>query len=389
MKIIITVLLATFILVSCVPTNKTVPPETVVSTSTLIPQPISTLESWTQTPPVNIPNPTPIPTLPKGVIFDKVYAEKNSAGEDFYSIISTTDGGYLITRQPNYGPCSMHKLDSTGEEEWQYAVGEELGKEFVKEFRCRSLKQITSDGYAVIGTGQDVYRREVKLFVLKFDSDGARKTVENFRWRNGMSPSLNKEGNLFWLSLFGLYGPIIETSDNGYAVVGTLLDNTLDDSMHLFRADANGNYLWERNLCRDQNIKEEWAKHIACSNRNLWDAIESQDGGFVFLGRSPGIWLMKTDANGSIEWAKSYHGADGHAVIQTSDGGFLITGTLNKGGLLIKTDANGNLQWQKILGENQYGAFKGVTMNAKGNIIVIGSKRDNMWLLSIDLDNIE
>src|SRR6266540_3210274 len=49
MKIIVTVLLAAFLLVSCMSANKSSPSETVVPTSTFTSKPKSTLESWGQT----------------------------------------------------------------------------------------------------------------------------------------------------------------------------------------------------------------------------------------------------------------------------------------------------------------------------------------------------
>ncbi len=115
------------------------------------------------------------------------------------------------------------------------------------------------------------------------------------------------------------------------------------------------------------------------------DAIQSQDGGLVFMGRSSGIWLIKTDADGNVQWIKSYHGSDGHAVIQTPDGGFLIAGGLHKDGLLIKTDGIGNLQWTKTFGEDRNDIFKRMLMNSQGNIIVLGSKGSDMWLMELDL----
>jgi len=64
------------------------------------------------------------------------------------------------------------------------------------------------------------------------------------------------------------------------------------------------------------------------------------------------IFLIKTDANGNIQWAKTYGGTSSDwasSVQQTSDGGYIVAGytqSFGAGGydiFLIKTDASGNI----------------------------------------------
>jgi hypothetical protein len=64
------------------------------------------------------------------------------------------------------------------------------------------------------------------------------------------------------------------------------------------------------------------------------------------------IFLIKTDANGNIIWAKTYGGTDGDgafSVQQTSDGGYIVAGLTDSFGagysdvFLVKTDANVNM----------------------------------------------
>ena len=54
----------------------------------------------------------------------------------------------------------------------------------------------------------------------------------------------------------------------------------------------------------------------------------------------------------SIEWGTTYEGLQVNSVIQTSDGGYALSGAaLTPGGAtLIKTDSSGNVQWQKAFG---------------------------------------
>jgi hypothetical protein len=63
------------------------------------------------------------------------------------------------------------------------------------------------------------------------------------------------------------------------------------------------------------------------------------------------IFLIKTDANGNIIWAKTYGGTNGDwasPVRQTSDDGYIVAGYTGSFGanydiFLIKTDASGNI----------------------------------------------
>jgi TolB-like protein len=69
------------------------------------------------------------------------------------------------------------------------------------------------------------------------------------------------------------------------------------------------------------------------------------------------VLLIKTDGNGNLQWAKTYGGTlddSARAIVQTSDGGYIITGTTNSFGtgtydiFLIKTDSSGNLLWARV-----------------------------------------
>jgi hypothetical protein len=86
---------------------------------------------------------------------------------------------------------------------------------------------------------------------------------------------------------------------------------------------------------------------------------QTSDGGYIVAGRTrlsvtawDDIFLIKTDANGNLIWAKTYGGTYedmAYSVQQTSDGGYIVAGYTYSFGpgyfdiFLIKTDANGNI----------------------------------------------
>ncbi len=75
--------------------------------------------------------------------------------------------------------------------------------------------------------------------------------------------------------------------------------------------------------------------------------------------RGQDAYLVRTDRNGNLMWAKTYGGSGndefGHVVV-TSDGGFLASGTTRsyrqpQGGMfLVKADANGVVTWSREVG---------------------------------------
>jgi len=102
----------------------------------------------------------------------------------------------------------------------------------------------------------------------------------------------------------------------------------------------------------------------------------AQDGGYIFCGHTPAgaglgdlAFLMKTKANGDIEWQKTFGGAQVNGFLkarQTKDGGYISVGYSSSYGFgpksgvyyadawMVKTDAQGNQVWQNTFG-NVYG----------------------------------
>lgn len=115
---------------------------------------------------------------------------------------------------------------------------------------------------------------------------------------------------------------------------------------------------------------------------------QTSDGGYFMLGgtvsfgiATNSIYLIKTNSNGNLLWTKTIGGLDysfGWDAQQTSDGGFIITGTTEafgagvNDGILIKTNATGDTLWSKTYGEGCFDYFNSVVQTSDGGYILAG-----------------
>jgi hypothetical protein len=206
----------------------------------------------------------------------------------------------------------------------------------------------------------------------------------------------NNFGDTLWTKTYGGiesdWGRSVkQTLDGGYIITGwTESFGNGDKDVYLIKTDGIGNIIWTQvfggvNIDKGESV------------------IETNDGGFVILGETTsygnGIWdiyLIKTDHNGDTLWTKTFGGEFsefGKSVQQTTDGGFIITGstdTYGFGGVdvyLIKTDVDGNTLWNKTFGSDQDEYGQSVKQTSDGGYIIAGftySIEDDVYLLKTD-----
>jgi len=165
------------------------------------------------------------------------------------------------------------------------------------------------------------------------------------------------------------------TSDGGYIVAGrTFYLGGGGWDILLIKIGTNGDVQWAKTY---GGTSDDWAYSVQ----------QTSDGGYIVVGGTLSfgagwydIFLIKTDAFGNVQWAKTYGeaGDDGaYSVRQTSDGGYIVAGytwSFGAGGdiLLIKTDANGNVQWAKTYGGTGNDVAYSVQQTSDGGYILAG-----------------
>ena len=138
---------------------------------------------------------------------------------------------------------------------------------------------------------------------------------------------------------------------------------------------------------------------------------QTLDGGYILAGWTESYgagkkdaWLIKTDANGSEQWNKTFGGKgdDGaNSVQQTSDGGYILAGYTESYGAgmhdvwLVRTDAKGNELWNRTFGGSNNDEASSVQQTSDGGYILAGSTysygagNSNAWLIKTNANGKE
>ncbi|MFQ5343267.1 MAG: hypothetical protein ACE5F6_17140 [Anaerolineae bacterium] len=243
-------------------------------------------------------------------------------------------------------------------------------------------------------------------------SDGEKNSSEGGKMvsrQSSMAPGSAASSATTWAALYGGSGSeemegVWATADGGYVVSGST------DSY----GDPNGE-AWILKLDQFGNI--EWQKtYGGTGDEYIIDIKQTGDGGYIGAGWTTSFgagqmdfWVLKLDANGNIEWEKTYGGTrreQGWSVEPTTDGGYIVAGgtlSFGAGGAdywVLKLGANGDIEWQRAYGGNGDDGGGGdyeefvvrVLQDADGNYVVasetssFGAGETDIWVIKLDAD---
>jgi gliding motility-associated-like protein len=214
---------------------------------------------------------------------------------------------------------------------------------------------------------------------------------------------LDATGNIQWTKAVGGSGSdrgqeVVQTTDGGYAMAGeTNSFGGSPDDMYVVKLDASGNLLWDKRY------------GTASIADQAFSITATSDGGLALCGTayffiqgnlsasSNEYYIIKLDATGNLQWTRLIRNPDApniypdyaRSIIQTSDGGYMVSGEAGKrkpsGGfvtkiLLIKLDASGNVSWNRFYGATAIPGFsandsdygESVIQTSDGGYVVAG-----------------
>jgi len=179
---------------------------------------------------------------------------------------------------------------------------------------------------------------------------------------------------------------VIETEDGGLAAGGTAEIHSAEGGgttafrTMLVKTNSSGQMQWSRTYGSD-------GLEISASPRSVF---QTNDSGYILSGHNG--WLLKTDAEGNMEWFKTIEPRAYYNVIQTSDGRYVLAGfddssdSLYATSYLLKINQNGNTVWMKTFGGSDLSVYLNAVVEANDSgYVVAGSWEGAYWLAETDI----
>jgi hypothetical protein len=324
----------------------------------------------------------------------------------YLSIAQTNDGGMVVAgtrKDMSWNPRNkgwVFKLDNSGIQKWEKFIG--FGSHsngFVT-----SITQINGGGFAVTGSGPYGNAGYSGWQIVKLSGDGQQVSplsgIGTYAMAFSVAHSITQttDGDFIWLQAHGYGGDIqgrlkeinrsisfayfdyegtllqkskshridsvISTADGGCAMVGMLVnaDNSVDIVVTKWKKDDEYKY------------SLEWQQSFGGEgNDRGYSIIQAADGDLVVAGYThpQSVWIIKLNSQtGQLKWERAFDSREitvgsnpvAKSIIQTTDGGFAVTGWVIVGmsigkasesdydTLVLKLDGDGQLEWEKAIG---------------------------------------
>lgn len=306
-----------------------------------------------------------------GNVFQRLYSDCATAEQWATFVRSTTDGGFISSGEDSSSsfcqPCAwLAKFSSTGTIAWQ----EDLTSFFGSGVR---LKPTSDGGYIGVGFGQPISTQPISGLIVKLSAAGLAQWSELFTETAQSFPGavVNNGLNL---------NSINSTRDGGYIVSGVADAHFSSGFAHvlvLMKLNSAASVQWARAY-----YSGTWGSWVP-GNSLQYPVFPSADGGYVVSGTVQTLtypfqtmfFLMHVDSDGNVVWQKAYGGTNGNSVRSnaisasvTSDGGYILAGQSNIflqefDGWLVKTDAQGDIQWQNLYSGTEPTESNSVALN--------------------------
>jgi len=297
---------------------------------------------------------------------------------DFSGIKNTTDADYCLVKMSANGTVLWTKVYGGTEDEIATGITKTTDGGYVLSGYSRSDNCFSGSN----GGFHDYY-------MLKVDAQGNEMWCQNFGYPGSdqaQSVIQTAQGDLLTIGFFDVSASGGQGND----------DRSVSGNAHgvgeywAIKMDAQGAFYWKR-------------YYGGSNNDRCYNALQTDDGGYLLVGSSESedfditdskgsydFWVVRLDAQGDLVWSRSYGGSEidsAYDLSTTPDGNFLIVGDArsqdqqvnnNYGNAdlwLIKINPQGDLLWEKSLGGAEFDSGKAIFMLADGNYFITGSSR--------------
>ncbi|MBL0129378.1 MAG: T9SS type A sorting domain-containing protein [Flavobacteriales bacterium] len=193
----------------------------------------------------------------------------------------------------------------------------------------------------------------------------------------------NRIGGLGFVRI--LHGEVM--ADGNYVFTGSIYDAGQevpdwegDHELWVVKVSPVGSIIWERFYGVDNT--EDLGMHVAAR----------PDGGCFVSGyrglNGADAWVIALDVEGNELWSRTYGGSgpeNGNSIVATADGGALLAGWTGSSdgdvstplhgvydGWLVKLDANGNIEWDRTYGGSDVDQFQDILALPGGGYLILG-----------------
>lgn len=219
------------------------------------------------------------------------------------------------------------------------------------------------------------------------DDIGKQKTDRFFG--NGMVQAPNNpvklDPTVDWQKTFGGIGVdegsvVHQTKDSGYILVGNTYSFASggDDDRDIYVVKTN-----------DEG-KIEWRTILGGKEKEYGHAVEeTSDGGYLVVGNTQSfgegdsnLYIIKLNRDGSRQWEKTIGNSntDGTSIVKAENNSYVIAGYQNNDVYLVKIDEQGEMVWEKNFGGTASDFANTVRSTADGGYIIGGETFSNNGL---------
>lgn len=331
-----------------------------------------------------------------------------SEEDDALSVIETQDGNIAVLGYTQSNDGDVTGKTTTDSDYWLLKLDQELNILWQKTFggssddRGQKIISTTDGGFLLTGFSRsgdgDVSENFGfhDFWTLKLSASGDIIWEKSFGFSGNdraYSAIQTTDGGYFLSGFLDVSSSGGEGNDNGNA----------ERSRSSFVRHGVGEF-WGIKL--DSNGQTQWRRFFGGTNNDRsYDVIEAHDGNIIMIGSSESddfditnprgsydIWAVKVDLQGNLVWQKNFGGSSieiGYSITKTFDGNYVLAGDTRssdadisdfKGNTdywLIKFDDNGQMIWENTYGGTDFESARDVIELSSGQLLVSGSSKSN------------